>query len=61
MTSRSERIPGKFALTKELWLVVLVKALCLIALWQFFFSRPASEHIKTDSAVASHVYGQAVD
>jgi len=49
-------IPKKYTLTKELWIVVTIKAMVIYAIWALFFSHPASDHIKTDEAVAQHFY-----
>ena len=54
--AKRDKIPGKYALTKELWIVVAIKGLIIWGIWAAFFSHPASEHIKTDSAVAAHVF-----
>lgn len=56
MGARKMKLPHKYTLTKELWIIVLVKALIIFALWEVFFSHPASDHIQTDAAVAAHVY-----
>lgn len=58
MRRQKERLPGKFALTKELWIIVFIKLLVIFALWQLFFADPASHHIKTDEAVAAHLYSK---
>ena len=58
--TKKVKIPHKYALTKELWLIVAIKVLIIFVLWELFFSHPASDHIKTDAAVAAHMYSLPV-
>jgi len=52
------RLPKKYALTKELWIILTVKCCLLFLIWKIFFANPVENYV-TESSIAQHLYNGA--
>lgn len=56
-SATSIKLPKRGALSRDLWVVVFVKAFCLFLLW-FFFVRPVEMKV-SDQMLTQHVVSQS--
>lgn len=49
------QLPKKFALTKELIIILIVKGILLTLLWWFCFSHPVAEKINNNTVFVDHL------
>jgi hypothetical protein len=59
MRSKRIKLPTKWALSKELTVIISVKVLLILLIWRVFFYHPAIDQLNTKS-VGQHFYGPAL-